>query len=602
MKRLLLASLMMMGPWAYSAESGLPGPGFQAEQEGRWEDAVTIYRAALQVDQQQLDIWLRLADIHAHLKQHGQSAQALEQAVNLRPGDAALWKKLSEARAVADDKNGAYVAIGRAVELAPDNLDYLRAQAQLAIWANHNETAVAAHRKILVLAPQDSASRLWLARVNSWDGQTDTAVQEYRAYLAQNPEDKEAWLELIKVDGWRGDFPSALEDLDHYRAHFGEDRGYFEQRARALAWLGKNEGALKIAEGLLADTPLDPEVLTTRLIALNQSNRIDEALADLKTIESIRPDSKETRSLQRYLLTPLRSSISVGANYSNDSSDVHIFPVTLEGEFVMNPHTRLIAGIESQLLDARIGSGLENSNGAENADYRRVWGGVKHRFSPAVAGELRVGSANADGRNQFTEYRAALDFRASDEWTFRPEVERALYAVSPRAVSLQIERESARLQVHWTPGTRYVVDAAFSHDSYSDGNRRWEVSVAPRRAILRTQRFNMDIGLSGTWSGFEKNLDNGYYDPSHFERYAVTSFMYWKLSEDNGVSLALSLGAQKDDSMDSFKMAADAVVQGYFGINRDWYLRVFGSLMHNSLTTAGGYRSNNVGFVLTRRF
>lgn len=602
MKRLLLICVIVLAsPWASCAEMGLPENGFRAEQEGRWEDAVTVYRDALRSNPQQIEIWLRLAEIHSHLKQYDKTADALDQATRARPGDAALWKKLSEARAMADDKSGAFVAVGRAVELAPDNLDYLRAQAQLALWANNSAAAAASYHKILTLAPDDAKAWLWLARVNSWDGQTDTAVKEYRAYLERQPDDKEVWLELIKVEGWRGDFPTALDELDQYRMRFGADRGYLEQRARALAWLGKSEDALAITQQLLTDTPRDPEVLATRLIALNQANRIDEALVDLQTIESIRPDSKETKTLQRYLLTPLRSSISVGSNYNSDSDDIHILRMTVDSEYVLSPQTRLIAGMEGQRLDAKVGSGLENMSGTDNADYRRVWGGVKHRFSPALAGDLQVGGANADGNHQFTEYRVGLDFRPSDEWWLRPQVERDLYAVSPRAVSLHLERESTRLQARWTPGIRYVVDAALSHESYSDGNKRWEATLAPRRAILRTQAFNLDIGLSGTWFGFEQNLNNGYYDPRHYQRYAVTSFIYWKLGEDNGVSLALSLGGQKDDSMNDFKFGGDAVVQGFVGLTRDWYLRVYGSLLHNVQATSSAYRSNTIGFVLTRR-
>jgi hypothetical protein len=369
-----------------------------------------------------------------------------------------------------------------------------------------------------------------------------------------------------------------------------------------LAWAGKSTAAIEIAQQLLQATPNDPEVLTTRLIAMNQANRIDEALSDLKAVEAVRPDGQETLTLQRYVLTPLRSSLSVGLNYGQDSSDLRIQPMTLDGELVLNPHTRLVAGVEGQRLDAALGSGLENINGGERADYRRIWGGIKHRFSPGLAGELRLGAANADGNHAFTEYRLAMDWRPSEDWTLRPEIEHSLYAISPRAVSLHVERDSARLQSHWTPGTRYVVDTALTFDRYSDGNSRWEVSLAPRRAVFRTQRLNMDIGLSGTWSGFEKNLDSGYYDPSHFQRYALTSFLYWKINDDNGLSLALSLGSQKDDSMDAFEFGGDAVVQWHLGINRDWYLRVYGSWMHNVLASSGAYRSNNAGLVLTRRF
>jgi tetratricopeptide (TPR) repeat protein len=603
MKRLILLSMMLLAsPWGHCQETPLPANGFKAEQEGRWEDAVGVYNEALRVDQNQIGIWLRLADIHAHLQQPQATAEALARAAALRPGDATLWKKLSEAQAVADDKQAAFVAINKGVELAPDDVVYLRAQAQLAVWSSHPAVAITAYQRILALAPEDAAAWLALARVNSWDGQTDAAINQYSAYLKQQPDDKAVWLELIKNVGWCGDFPAALDYLDQYQQRFGEDRNYLELRARTLAWMGKTTDALEMVQGLVQATPDDPEVLTTRLIARNLSNQTDAALEDLKAIETIRPDGAETLNLHRSLMNPLRSSISYTMNYGGDSSELHSAAATLEGELVLNTHTRLLAGIEEQRLDAPAGSGLENIDGSERADYRRVWGGVRHRFSPAVAGEVQLGAAQADGNHDFGEYRLALDWRPSDNWTLRPEIEHALYAISPKAVSLHIERDTLRLQTHWTPGTRYTVDGAFTRDNYTDGNSRWEVVLAPRRQLLRTQRFNMDIGLNGTWSGFDKKLNNGYYDPAHFERYAVTGFMYWKINDDNGVSLAVSLGRQKDDSMDDFQTGGDAVVQGHFGINRDWYLRAFAAWMHNVQATSGAYRSNTAGLVLTRRF
>ena len=598
----LLSLLVLAASHGYGATSELPQGGLQAEQEGRWEDAATIYRNALGSDQSQADVWLRLADIDARLKRPAQAAEALGRAAQLRPRDATLWKKLSEARATAGDPVGALAAVVQANELAPDQVDYLRAQGQLAIWANDSKVAITTFRRLLVLDPQDASAWLWLARVNSWQGAIDDSVAAYSAYLQQQPDDKVAWLEFIKVQGWRGDYPGALDSLDRYRARFGEDRGYLAQRARADAWLGKTVEALALTQQLLADTPDDVEVHATRLIAFNQANDIDMALAELQTIQALRPDATETRSLQRYVLTPLRSSISLGMNYSSDSSDLHIFPWTLEGDIALSPSTRLMGGLESQRLDAVVGSGLENIDGSDKATSQRVWGGVRHRFSPLLAGDLQVGASTVDGAHQVADYRLGLDWRHSDDLTLRADIGHGLLAISPRTVSLHLERDTVHVQTRWTPGTRFTVDAAVSRDVYSDGNGRWELTLAPRRAVLRTQGLNVDLGLSGAWSGFDQSLNNGYDNPLHFQRYALTSFFYWKINDDSGVSLSVSVGQQKDDTMSGFKTGGDAVVQGFFGINRDYALRVYGSLMSNEQISSGAYRSNNLGFVLTRRF
>lgn len=602
MKRSLLLCMLISAHSLVLAADAVPEQGLRAEMEGRWDDAARIYQQELRANPAQAALWQRLADIHSRLKQHAQAAQDLEQASRLSPQDAPLWLKLSRAHAQAGNAAAAFAASGRALELDPDNVEVLRARAELAVWVDNRSAAEEAYQHLNRLVPGDPAATLGLARLAAWSGRTDAAVANYKAYLQQRPQDKAAWIDLVKTEGWRGNYPDALDELEQYRTHFGEDRPYLEQKARALAWLGKTTPALAIAERLLAETPKDPDALTTRAIALQAANRPREALADLQAIKALRPDAKDTADLSRYLTTPQRSSVTLALNYGQDSDQVKIGRMSLTGEYVMNPESRLWLGGDWQHLRADAGSGLENISGATTANYQGAWLGGQHRFSPLLAADLRVGGAQSSGGNQFATYRAGLDIRASDEWSIRPEVDRDLFAVSPRAASLGIKRDGGRLLARWTPDTRYVVDGSVAYDHFSDGNNRWEVNLAPRRAFWRTQDFNIDLGVSGRWFGYQNDLSNGYYDPNLYQRYAVTGFTYWKINDNNGVSLALSLGMHKDNTMNSFKLGGDAVVQGFFGIYDDWYLRVYASILNNVRQNSGAYRGEAVGMALTRRF
>lgn len=602
MKRTILAcAVMALSGMAWAAEA-LPENGLKAEMEGRWEDAASVYEKVLNGLPGRVDLWERLGDIRARLNQHNLAVKALEEAASLSPGNAVLWLKLSRARAVAGDGKGAFEAAGLALEQDPDNLEALRARAELATWVDDRKAAAEAHRKILAKLPDDAASRLGLARLSAWSGQTDEAVSDYKAYLAQKPEDKAAWMELVKTEGWRGNYPDALDELEQYRQRFGEDRPYHEQQARALAWQGKTTPAIEIASRLLVETPEDVDALSTRAIALQGGNRSREALAELETIRKIRPDAKETADLSRYLLTPQRSSVTAAIDYSKDSDEVRILRTRFEGEYVLDPETRLQAGVERLGLSAHTESGLENRDGSANADYRNLWVGASHRFSSMLAADARVGLGNADADGRFPIYRVGLDIRPHDDWWFRPEIERDLFAVSPRASSNGIKHETLRFFARWSPGTRYVIDGMASQGSFSDGNRRWEVQLAPRRAMWRTQSWNIDLGLSGRWFGFREDLPNGYYDPQRYQRYAVTGFGYWKIDDNNGLSLALSAGIHKDSTMDSYKFSSDLVVEGFFGIFSDWYLRAYASLLSNVRQGSGAYRGSYIGAALTRRF
>ena len=590
--------------WAQDDDPNrLPDEALEAEMDERWSDAVAIYRGMLAKTPQRLVLWLRIADIESELKRPAEAAKALKQATTLQPQDAKLWVSLSQSCAMAGDKQCAYDAAGRALKLEPNNLEILRARGELAMWVDDRAESTAIQRRIIALTPNDAKARLALARIDSWTGNTDAAVEGYRVYLKQQPDDKVALIELIKVEGWRGNYPDALDLLEDYRQRFGEDRTWREQHARAQAWTGKPTPALATAQQLLQEDAKNSDARISRIVALQADNRPRETLAELDTLKTQMPPGKEIDDLTRYVKTPLRSSITLAGNFSKDSDEVRIQRWTLAGEYVMSPETRLILGLGWQGLTANAGSGLENLDGSDRARYRSGWLGVKHSFSRSIAADLEVGDGRVAGQGHAGTWRAGLEFRPADEWWLRPELLRDLYAVSPRTASVDVRRDLFRLSSRWTPNARYVVDMTAAYADFTDDNKYWELGIAPRRAILRNQKWNMDLGLSARWFGYDKDLNNGYYDPHHYQRYAVTHFTYWKRDDNNGVSLALSLGAQKDSTMDGFKFAGDAVLEGYFGLFDDWFLRAHTSLLHNTReSSSGAYRGYDFGFALTRRF
>lgn len=98
------------------------------------------------------------------------------------------------------------------------------------------------------------------------------------------------------------------------------------------------------------------------------------------------------------------------------------------------------------------------------------------------------------------------------------------------------------------------------------------------------------------------DLDNGYYDPSLYEAYAVTALPYFKLSENHGLSLFLEAGLQRDESAGSFEPGGSAAAELTVGIYRAWTLKFNGSATINSRLESGAFRGVSGGVVLVRRF
>lgn len=558
-----------------------------------------------------LEYWLRMADLYALSGNDAASADALRNATRFSSADPALFYRLSQTYPSIKDVKHAMAAINRAVELEPRNLDYLRARADLAAWSSDYATATDSYRRILAVAPDDPGAVLGLARVNAWNGQTDEAAKYYKAYLAKYPQVQVVWIEYIEVENERGDYALAMNLLEDYKKRFGETEPYKKQKARVLAWADRPTPALKIVDAMEPALHIDYHLSYTRTVALSAAHRPREALASLdetirlraemKGAEGEVPEVKETHDLQRIIKTPLRSFVRFSMNYGSASDNTAGRPVGIDGQYQISPETRLFGGADRQWLHAAIGSGFETPDGRENTAYNRGWLGLGHRLSPKWALDARVGSGSAEGKHH-TIYEVGADYQPKDELGMRFTRREDLYAVSPRAAVLGIERRENILNATWTPDLRYTVDGMLAYDTLSDGNRRWEVDLAPRRAFMRTQRLNLDLGISGQWFSFNHDPGNGYYSPRMYRRYALNAYTYWKFSDDDGLSVTFSVGPWKDNTMSGYRRGGDVVAEGTIGLYRDWMLKVQASLSNYGGGDTGAYRSRGFGIALTRRF
>ncbi len=545
--------------------------------------------------------WLRMADLYALGNNPVAASSALREAAHLDPQDPALFYRLAQSYSTDREAGDAADAIEHAVALDPKNLEYLRSRADIASWRGDYDMALDSYRRILALAPDDPGARLGIARVHYWHGQLDDSAHAYRAYLAKQPGVAAPWLEYVVVVTELGDYARAMELLEDYRKRFGDNVAVRKQKARVLAWAERPAPSLGLVDELEPQLHDDYELGYTRTVALHYAHRPREALASLADVARLRPGSKEILDLTRFIYTPQRSNATFDLGYETASDDITIRHAGLRGEYVINPETRLFGGSDRQTIGTKAGSVYAKPDGGTSIGHTRTWLGIQHRASPGLSLDAQVGNGSAGGDGRFI-YEVGADMQPADELTLRLSRRQDLFAVSPRAARLGIERRANVLDATWTPDLRYTVASRLAYDTFSDGNDRWEAELAPRRAILRTQRLNLDLGVSGRWFGYDRDPGNGYYAPSRYERYALTAFTYWKISDDDGVSVAFSYGPYQDSTQSGFRSGGDIVAEGYFGLYRDWFLDVKAAFSNYGGGTTAGYRSHMAEIALTRRF
>lgn len=529
------------------------------------------------------------------------TVEALETEVAANPNDANLILSLAQAHAERQQPGEALQYCLRAADIEPDNLQIRRHCARYAEWAGDLSESLRQFKRLLELAPGDEEGLLGAARAHGWSGKLGPAADYYKRYLELDPDNPEAWIEYAQVRAWQGNFAAAIEALDEYRQRYGETDRYLEEKARYLAWDNRPRRAMEINTPLLEKAPDDYERLYTRAVALAADSRTGAALDSIEKLSSLRPDSEDTQLLRRAVRTPTRPSVTVGWHYYNDSDTIKIQRWQADARLPVTTRASLQAGAATDTLEAGIGSGFETIGGEDSIRYDQAWLGASYRFNPMLAVAGRIGRGDIEDADTFTPYQVALDASPVDSTELSLTRRRELYALSPRAVSQGITREHNELAVNWRPGYRYVIEAAASYDELSDGNEQSRFVLAPRRAVLRTGEINADLGAHLTWSAFDEDLNNGYYDPTEYQRYAGSLFGYWKLSEDDGVSLVTTAGFHKDDEMNDYEFGSDVVVELTTGLYDDW-MSVVTVDYSDRYQAVGSYDGWNVRMGLTGRF
>lgn len=598
--RYLLASfavwLSLCG--ASAAQTNVPEAGLAAEIDGRWDEAIRVYRQALDREPGRADLWVRVAEIAARLGRVSDVTTALSRAAEASPNDPELHFRLSQANAAANDPAAAQSAVERAIALRPSDPEYLRAGAVLATWNGDYSTASLRYRQLQVVQPSDISIVLNLARLSAWSGETAEAVSSYRRYLQVNPNAADVWLELATAESWRGRHAAALDALNVYRDRFGESRAHSLALARILAGAGRPSRAVDLLEPLRQQDPGNYEVNLTRTIALALRQSVRDAHEALALVRRFDPTSRETRNAERLVRTMVGSTIEPGFTFYGDSDHLQVIRVEPAGSLMLRSGTQLSAGHARYSLQAAAASGLDRLAGG-TASHEHTWAGVAQAVGGlTVSG--RIGSATADERRR-TQHTVGIQWRASDTFSVGVERSQGFVVISPRTVELGLTERRHRTDVVWTPTLATAVVAGGTYQEFSDGNHRWEVTIAPRRAIVRTGSVNLDLGLSAYRLEASRDLTNGYYDPRAYEAYQAAAYPYFKISENVGFGLSLTAGAQREHRL-PFRFGGSATGEATLGIYRAWLLRVTASATHNLRQESGAFRGYAGSVVLIRRF
>jgi predicted Zn-dependent protease len=590
------------GPAGAGAAPSVPPAVIAAEQGKRYDEAVRLIRALIAKEPRRVELWLRLVDNLAVQKKSAEAAEAMARAADLRPDDAGLQLRASEAFGAADKPAEALRYVNRALALKPGDLALHRRRASLATWAGDNAQAEESLRILIAADPNDWPRRLDLGRVVGWQSRLEEAVILLREYVAQRPNDPEGLIALARVEAGRGNSAEAIALLERYRSAGGDDLTYRRELALFLAWAGRPYGALAVAEPGLAADPEGFQFHFARAVAWQQGYQYAAAIGEVERLTQLRPTSPEIVGLRRSIEVLQRPYLQLdgGARWESD----HITAQTAELSYhqPIDDVWWVFGGGGADFVQGLSGTAFSSVHGG--SIFNRGYGflGAQARLGFATLGSARIGATSVGGGTAPT-WQASYDTRLSDELRLQAVNMRDAQIVSPRALSRGISRIDTQLQATYTPDLSWTVVALGREAELSDRNQFFNAIIAPRRAILRTQYWNLDLGVSGNWQHYALRVPlNGYYSPAFYQLYQTTAYLYWKISDEDGVSLLASVGENRDEKFHGFKLAYDFSFEATFGALSDWMVKLRGAYTNHGSASGPGFSAESVGFTVVRRF
>jgi tetratricopeptide (TPR) repeat protein len=243
-------------------------------QDGRLDEAVAHYEAAIRLAPAYPEIHFNLADALVKLKRMPEAVAQYEEALRLSPDYAAAQTNLGTALVALGRPEEAIPHFEQALRIKPDS-----AQSHFGLGfaleaSGHLPEAIVQYRDTLRTEPGNVEAHYHLANDLANGGRITEALGQYEAALRLRPDYAEAWGNLGFALAMEGRLAEALEDLSRalqLKPDYAEGHAY---RGFALARSGRLPDAVREYRRALQSRPNDADVhyqLAQALLSLGDS-------------------------------------------------------------------------------------------------------------------------------------------------------------------------------------------------------------------------------------------------------------------------------------------------------------------------------------------
>ena len=404
---------------------------------------------------------------------------------------------------------GGPLAVGDALGAQAASLDERVRAAQRLSWDERFDAALEIYEEVLRADPGHVLARRERAKVLSWAGRYEASAQAFRALLADRPDDLAARLGLARVLSWSGRYEEARAVYqDVLEAHPGQADALLGI-AQTWAWSRDFEQA-RTAYGAAARAADDPVLAETGLAYLDlwegasaEARRRAETLAERYPGQ---PEVLELLSATRAATAPWVS----GSWEQLDDSDRNLFTTR-----ILQAGTTLQAGPGLRLRYAD----YDVRTFGRRGDIRSLQGFVdwmprRGHTLEAMIGLDRMESPGFDDHDTL-DWGLRWSFPLPAAWNGTLHAWREPFRYSVPLIDNRIVIESLNFAANGSLPARWWLSADLSAWDLSDGNRRIAADFSLRRNASRGEH-QLQGGLNLRVQDWDRDLDNGYFDPSNF--------------------------------------------------------------------------------------
>ena len=185
----------------------------QLENEGRWEDAESVYRQILKIDPRSIAALNRLGAIEVRRGQFGVGIGYYKQALQLNPSEFGTNLNLGIAYIKKQDYRSAVAPLERAAQEAPESFQAHELLAGALVGQNDFSRAVPQLEKASELNPNDVATLYLLERSYLETKQFAKALPAFERLQSLDP--SSPWVRILRgqAEDAVGNYQKAIEEL-----------------------------------------------------------------------------------------------------------------------------------------------------------------------------------------------------------------------------------------------------------------------------------------------------------------------------------------------------------------------------------------------------